>query len=457
GGWIARFRIGYVGATLDTTIATLASQTSFTLTSGPAEDDALNGCEVIIHDAASAVQYTRAIVEDYTGSTKTVTLRALPAVTFTIAAKDNISVMGLRQVDVTHWKGAAAPAMTGDAFARLGAPVGASISADIAAAKANLVTLLAQMGAITGSGINTVLGYFRAVVAKAASLTPTDLSGSTTFDNTTDSLEANRDNVGAAGAGLTALGDTRVANLDATVSSRLASASYTAPPSAASNADAVWDEVLSGHLGAGSTGEALNAAGSAGDPWVTTLPGAYSAGQAGKIVGDNLNATVSSVKAKTDNLPSDPADASDVAASFATVNSTLATISGYLDTEIAAILAAVDTEVAAIKAKTDNLPADPADASDVAAQIAALNNLSAAQVNAEVLDVLATDTAAELGAVPAANASLKAKITFLAMLARNKLTQTSTTSKMFADDGTTQVAAATVSDDGTTYTRGELA
>lgn len=35
--------------------------------------------------------------------------------------------------------------------------------------------------------------------------------------------------IGAAGAGLTALGDARVANLDATVSSRLAAAGYTAP------------------------------------------------------------------------------------------------------------------------------------------------------------------------------------------------------------------------------------
>ena len=33
--------------------------------------------------------------------------------------------------NVVNWKGSAAPAMTGDAFARLGAPVGASISADI--------------------------------------------------------------------------------------------------------------------------------------------------------------------------------------------------------------------------------------------------------------------------------------------------------------------------------------
>lgn len=93
-----------------------------------------------------------------------------------------------------------------------------------------------------------------------------DNGTSATFDRTTDSLEV----LGAA-----------------------------APPSAASIADAVWDEALSGHLSAGSTGEALNAAGGAGDPWVTSLPGSYSAGQAGYIVGNNLNATVSSRASQT--------------------------------------------------------------------------------------------------------------------------------------------------------------
>jgi hypothetical protein len=91
GGWVARFRIGQSGAWFDTTIATLSSQTSFTLTAGPAEDDALNGHRVIIHDAASAVQCAWAIISDYTGSTKTVTLAA--GATFTVAAGDNISIM----------------------------------------------------------------------------------------------------------------------------------------------------------------------------------------------------------------------------------------------------------------------------------------------------------------------------------------------------------------------------
>lgn len=99
GGWIARFRIGYSGAMFDTTIATLSTQTSFTLTSGPAEDDALNGRYAIIHDVASAVQCSTVLISDYTGGTKTVTLAA--GATFTAAATDNISIMDLAPLQPT--------------------------------------------------------------------------------------------------------------------------------------------------------------------------------------------------------------------------------------------------------------------------------------------------------------------------------------------------------------------
>jgi hypothetical protein len=68
----------------------------------------------------------------------------------------------------------------------------------------------------------------------------------------------------------------------------------TAAPTAATNAAAVWDLATSGHTTAGTFGAALNAAGSAGDPWATLLPGSYGAGTAGKIIGDNVNATISS-------------------------------------------------------------------------------------------------------------------------------------------------------------------
>jgi hypothetical protein len=173
-------------------------------------------------------------------------------------------------------------------------------------------------------------------------------------------------------------------NLDAAISSRLASASYTAPLDAAGVRSAVGmasanldtqlgaiDNFLDTEVAAiladtnelqtdwadgGRLDLLLDAAGSAGDPWATSLPGAYGAGTAGKIVGDNINATVSSRATQT----------------------SVDTIDDFLDTEIAAI-----------KAKTDALPAAPAATGDIP---------SAAAVASQVRTELAT----ELGRVDAA-------------------------------------------------------
>lgn len=54
--------------------------------------------------------------------------------------------------------------------------------------------------------------------------------------------------IGANGSGLTSLGDSRLANLDATVSSRLASASYTAPPSTSDIVTALNASTVDGTL-----------------------------------------------------------------------------------------------------------------------------------------------------------------------------------------------------------------
>lgn len=75
-------------------------------------------------------------------------------------------------------------------------------------------------------------------------------------------------------------------------------------------------------------------------------------------------------------------------------------------------------------------------------------------VNAEVLDVLSVDTFAELSAVPGTSPTFLEKIQYLYELARNKITQTSTTQLLYKNDGTTTLATTTVSDDGTTFTRG---
>ena len=75
---------------VSTTIATLASQTSFTLTAGSGDDDAYKNCFAIITDAASSLQKSVRRVVDYTGSTKTVTLERSPD--FTIQADDLITI-----------------------------------------------------------------------------------------------------------------------------------------------------------------------------------------------------------------------------------------------------------------------------------------------------------------------------------------------------------------------------
>ncbi len=180
-------------------------------------------------------------------------------------------------------------------------------------------------------------------------------------------------------------------------------------PTAAETTDAVWDELLSGHVISGSTGAGLSAAGAAGDPWSTALPGAYNAGEAGYIVGTNLDATVGG------------------RASQASVN----TIDDLLDTEIAAILAVVDTEVAAIKAKTDLIPASPAAVSDIPT---AIQNADA------LLDRnMATGTDSGSATVRTLRQALR--------LMRNKFTAVGTTLTVYKEDDTTVAWTSTLTTD----------
>lgn len=79
---------------------------------------------------------------------------------------------------------------------------------------------------------------------------------------------------------------TRAGYLDELASANLPT-DVAAIPTAAANADAVWEEAIADHSGTGgSTAEQLAAAAAAGDPWVTEIPGAYGAGSAGKKMAD---------------------------------------------------------------------------------------------------------------------------------------------------------------------------
>jgi hypothetical protein len=80
-----------VSSTIDDTTVTV-TQTSFALTDGPPDDDALNGALVIITDAVTSEQKAVGIVKDYEQSSKTVTLFADPGV-FTFADGDKVDVI----------------------------------------------------------------------------------------------------------------------------------------------------------------------------------------------------------------------------------------------------------------------------------------------------------------------------------------------------------------------------
>jgi len=82
--------------------------------------------------------------------------------------------------------------------------------------------------------------------------------------------------------------------------------------------------------------------------------------------------------------------------------------------------------------------------------------ISLANINAEVDDVITTDTSVELVAVPAATSGLRDRVAWLFALARNKITQTSTTQTLRNDADGADIATSAVSDDGTTFTRNEF-
>lgn len=113
-----------------------------------------------------------------------------------------------------------------------------------------------------------------------------------------------------------------------------------------------------------------------------------------------IDTEVSAIKAKTDNLPTDPADASDIAASFSTINSTLATIAGYVDTEVAAIKVvtdrldtAMELDGAVYRLTTNALeqgPSGPGGGGLDAAGIRAAVGLASANLDTQLADKLST-------------------------------------------------------------------
>lgn len=362
--------------------------------------------------------------------------------------------------------GTASTAQTGDAYARLGAPVGASVSADVAAIKTQTAAIETDTGTDIPSTLSAIAGYIDTEIA---------------------AIKAKTDNLPASPA---ATGDI---------------------PSAATIAGAVWDEAYAGHLTSGTFGNVVanlpdaatvayevwqaNPAGWSGvdDTFGNLLIGAGYATALIKPVTDKLDSTLeldSTVYRFTTNaLEQAPTggggglDAAGVRAAIGLASANLDTQLGAIDTVVDAILvdtaeigaagagltalasaanlstlaSYVDTEVAAIKAKTDNLPSDPADHSVIIAAtdaiLTAVNTVPTASANATAVR---SELATELGRIDAAVTTRMATFTYTAPLdaagTRSALGMASANLDTQLSAIDTVVDAVKLKTDGLTYT-----
>jgi hypothetical protein len=221
-------------------------------------------------------------------------------------------------------------------------------------------------------------------------------------------------------------------------------------------ADGVWDEARSGHTSAGTFGQGIA---SVQGSMTGDVSGSVAGDVGGNVVGDVAGSitgnvggnVVGSVASVTGNV------AGDISGSV--VGNVGGNVVGSVGSIAASGISASSFDAGAIDGQA--LGASAISASNFAANaitdvIIAASAL-ADDINAEIVDVLNGDTFAEPGqGAPGATVTLAAKIGYLYKAFRNKLEQTATTLSIYDDAGTTVDQKSTVSDDGTTFTRGEI-
>lgn len=138
----------------------------------------------------------------------------------------------------------------------------------------------------------------------------------------------------------------------------------------------------------------------------------------------------------------------------AEITANLITAAAIADGAIdAATFAAGAITAAAIA--TDAIDDDALAANAVTAIQSGLSTVTTAQVNAEVVDALSVDTYAELGSMPAATSPLATMIRFVFTQLRNIHLTTASADSVRNDADSATLWSAPLSDDGTTFTRGE--
>lgn len=257
----------------------------------------------------------------------------------------------------------------------------------------------------------------------------------------------------------------------------------------AAGVDAIWDETLAGHTTADTAGLVLNdwqdggrldlildaipttamrgtdsaSTHSAGDVWGIDATTQQTAGTFGQAIGD----PVANTETIYDAVVTDAAGinvAVDIVALKAEtvliVADTNELQTDWVDAgRLDAILDARASQatVDAIETDTQDLQTQIGTAGAGLGDLGGMSTAMKAEVNAEVLDVLNTDTFAEPAkGAPGATITLAEKIGFLYKFLRNRTTMTASVFSVYNDDATTVDHDSAVSDNGTTAERSEM-
>lgn len=248
----------------------------------------------------------------------------------TAPVNEDLKVIGVVLADtITTYTGDTP--QTGDSFARIGAagtgltsrasqtsvddlPTNAELATALGTADDAVLTAIAALNNLSQANIRSAVGLGSANLDTQLGDLPTNSELATALGTADDAILA----------AIAALNNLSIANI------------RTAVGLASANLDTQLADLPT-------NAELTAALGTADDAVLTQLT----------TLSGYIDTEVAAIKAKTDNLPVDPADASDIAASFTSIASTLTTLATY-----------IDTEVAAIKAKTDGLPTTPAATGD---------------------------------------------------------------------------------------------
>lgn len=454
---------------------------------------------------------------------------------------------------------------TGDSYARLGAPSGASVSADIAGVAPGVWDQATSSHVAAGSfgATNQGVASGTAQSGGATSITLAAAASATNDFYTNDYIYILSGTGAGQGRFITAYdGTTKAATVNTWITNPDATSVYqiipfdslpgASAPTAAQNAAAVWDLAMSGHSTDGTFGQLMSsmvvATGTAqagGSSSITLAAGSSATndlykydnitilsgtgeGQQRQIsgyTGSSKVATVSLswtvqpdatsvyliapfgidaatvaaitggvwdvprsshvtsgtfgeyVPANAARIAGSSTAASNASAAFSTgygftgcTMPTVTTLTGHTPqtgdsyarlgapagVSVSADIAAAQTDITTIVDDTHTSGVASVQG-NVAGSVGSLATQAKADVKTEVVAALDTDTYAEPGqGAPAATASLVAKLGYLYKAWRNKSTETGSQYSLYDDAGTTVDQKATVSDDGTTATKGEI-